>query len=72
MNALKNIGNIWPVPQRGTPKVQLSVRITPLEMAALQRKADSMGLTLTETIRSILRALDTYETKPPLTKGRSK
>lgn len=65
MNALQNLANICPVPQKGTPKVQLSVRITPLEMAALKRRADSMGLTITEAIRSILRELETYERNPP-------
>jgi hypothetical protein len=65
MNALRKLANICRVPQKGTAKVQLSLRITPLEMAALQREAERFGLTVTEVIRSWIRTLQSYEPHPP-------
>jgi len=60
---LQNLARLCRVPQKGTPKVQLSARITPLEMEALQREADRFGLTVTEVIRSWIRSLESYQPK---------
>ena len=63
---MRNLANICRVPQKGMPKVQLSARITPLEMTALQREAERFGLTVTEVIRSWIRSLEGYQPNPPL------